>query len=1259
MSQQEPNILEVIVDNTVAVMTNEPQLREEWFDDVRQIRQQAQREGHAQMAALLDAITDLLMGDDVSSIQPTLGGVYELCWKGIVRELTNVNESYQRFAGSSSPEFDELLLALKKFVEAENWSELYSLIVQNPQLLSAEADELLVHVIDAACAEGDEQSISVFENHRALLHRCREIGIEQTFRETSSEDDPSAERLYQALSGVIDADDWTISREIVERNPELLHPEVDDVLQRMQDAAWMQHDEDAVQVFDEYRTLLRRCREAGVERAFAEKAETSRIKVPSEFRADLIHAQDSETQHRKTGDAHYLNEAIQALRSIFTQSRFASAPERFRLAIMADAVRMLLDRYHATGKLVDLDEALSLSSQVVTRTPSDSSNRASRLANLGTGLCDRYARLGTVEDLQQALDAFQEAVSLTPSSSPDLALYLTDLGLALRERYARLGVVDDQQQAITIFQKAIDLTPPESTEWASRLNNLGLGFHDRYFRTGVLGDLQQAIDIWQQAMASVSRSSPESGFILNNLGNGLHERYNYKGMVDDLHEAIGMWKQAIAFTSLDSPVRASRLNNLGLGLHELFVRTGELNDLQQAITTFQEAVDLTSLGSPNRAPYLVSLGIGLHARYGRTKALDDLQQAISAYQEAVSLVPDTSPSRGMYLANLGNGLYDQYANTGSANDLESAIDLYQQACKQGLDTQPEVALRCARFWVRWAMERAAWVEVDQAYRYALRAIEQLQLRQIRRSDKQPHLHEVQSLFSSAAYSRARSGEASQAAIILETGRARLLTEVVERYRADLEYLKMIGHDDLLQRFHAIATRVDQLEDERLGQENLTAGFDRVFEMRTTRDELNTVIAEIQKIPGYESFFNVPTMDRIQRALSETIGVYFTITPWGGSALIVYKGGVKVVWLDLTENETNTWFVKYDGDNIVGGYAFVHGGEALKDVALNDALLLLGDKILKPVAEALKVLGASNVILIPCGQLALFPLHAAEYMVDGQTRRFIDEFTVTYAPSARALGSCRETLATVANQSLTLFGVGNPLPLPEEKYPPLKFARPEVEKIVPLFGEATAVLYEQQATRSAVNEQLGRTTYLHLSCHAMFNPQDPLQSGVVFSNEEMLTLKDLLGGQRLRGTRLVVLSACQTAITDFKDLPEEAIGLPGGFVQAGVPGVVGTLWPVNDLSTMLLMVKFYEAHLKEGLTPASALRKAQLWLRGVTNAELSELFAKYKLTATDRPASTRMAYEMASEKFREYTLRDPNEKPYAHPYYWAPFVFYGV
>jgi CHAT domain-containing protein len=311
--------------------------------------------------------------------------------------------------------------------------------------------------------------------------------------------------------------------------------------------------------------------------------------------------------------------------------------------------------------------------------------------------------------------------------------------------------------------------------------------------------------------------------------------------------------------------------------------------------------------------------------------------------------------------------------------------------------------------------------------------------------------------------------------------------------------------------------------------------------------------------------------------------------------------------------------------------------------LNDVLPLLGVKVMQPVAETLKSLGVSSVTLIPTGRLALFPLHAAEYRVDGQVRRFMDEFTVTYTPSARALGSCRETFAAVAEDSPTLLGVGNPLPLPEEKYRSLVFAKPEMEEIAQLFGEGSTLLYEQQATREALDVRLGQTTYLHLSCHGTFNPDKPLESGVVLSNGEMLTLRDLLGGQRLRGIRLVVLSACQTAITDFHDLPEEAIGLPAGIMQAGVPGVVGTLWPVDDRATAPLMIKFYEYHLKGDasagtgpLHPAVALQRAQLWLKEATNGDLAEVLPN--------------PFEFAMQR---------QDKPFAHPYYWAPFVFYGV
>ena len=130
--------------------------------------------------------------------------------------------------------------------------------------------------------------------------------------------------------------------------------------------------------------------------------------------------------------------------------------------------------------------------------------------------------------------------------------------------------------------------------------------------------------------------------------------------------------------------------------------------------------------------------------------------------------------------------------------------------------------------------------------------------------------------------------------------------------------------------------------------------------------------------------------------------------------------------------------------------------------------------------------------------------------------------------------------------------------------------------------------------------------------------------------------------------------------------EDAEGLPAGFLQLGAIGLIASLWAVNDLSTALLMLKFYEYHLQNDIAnvgdrmpPARALRCAQLWLRDVTNTELSMLFGRFKQTALGAPEQVGISYDLARKNFTRYTLGPPAERPFAHPYYWAPFAFYGV
>jgi CHAT domain-containing protein len=110
-----------------------------------------------------------------------------------------------------------------------------------------------------------------------------------------------------------------------------------------------------------------------------------------------------------------------------------------------------------------------------------------------------------------------------------------------------------------------------------------------------------------------------------------------------------------------------------------------------------------------------------------------------------------------------------------------------------------------------------------------------------------------------------------------------------------------------------------------------------------------------------------------------------------------------------------------------------------------------------------------------------------------------------------------------------------------------------------------------------------------------------------------------------------------------------VGFPAALAQAGVAGVVGALWSVNDLSTALLMMKFYELLCEdETWLPARALREAQQWLASATQAELAAACAQHPGLAEALP---RLA--------REHNTDAEAPRPFANPYYWAGFIFVGL
>ncbi|MCB9137700.1 MAG: CHAT domain-containing protein [Caldilineaceae bacterium] len=729
-------------------------------------------------------------------------------------------------------------------------------------------------------------------------------------------------------------------------------------------------------------------------------------------------------------------------------------------------------------------------------------------------------------------------------------------------------------------------------------------------------------------------------------------------------------------------------------------------------------MEATPAGSPDLPSRLNNLGTGLSARFARSGREADLEAAIGRYEEAVEATPAGSPDLPSILNNLGTGLRARFARSGREADLEAARTSYRRACEIGQDCAVEEALRSARNWSRWALDRSAWNEAVDAGALGLAALDRLFAVQFSRADQENALQQGRALAAATAYAHAQLGQEAQATEVMEQGRARLLAEALEQNRRDLDRLPELGHADLYGRYQSILEERRRLlqigEMEAAGEvvAGAPAGGARLNALDQLFSDLQTVIAEIRQIPGYEDFFAKPDFARIQSALVSAdgvgaVGVYLLTTSVGGLALIVHGDGVAALQLPgFTDEKLNEllefWFGAYNArrSNSIGWY------KAIEAVTSQLWKLAMG-----PLAVRLhELLGESEpppvVTLIPAGLLALLPLHAAWVFTpsqpppssgeeplaggddsplsgdsasspivgeeplavdggsslsgdsapsptsgragEGSRRYFLDDFAVNYAPSATALGHSRARAG--AMQADTLLAVDEPRPV---KAGPLPNSRREVEAISSLFSDPT-ILAHTQATRPAALAALPGAAVAHFICHGGNDWADPLKSGLLMANDEMLTTRDLLSAH-LPGARLASLSACETGIVGAK-LPDEVVMLPSAMVQAGYAGVVASLWSVADISTAMLMVRFYEYWRTDGLAPIYALRAAQRWMRDTTNGEKAAYFEGFVVSDAQK-----MAGGAAAEFFSAALLNQEgaDARSFEHPVWWSAFTLTGV
>jgi CHAT domain-containing protein len=618
------------------------------------------------------------------------------------------------------------------------------------------------------------------------------------------------------------------------------------------------------------------------------------------------------------------------------------------------------------------------------------------------------------------------------------------------------------------------------------------------------------------------------------------------------------------------------------------------------------------------------------------------------------------------LANLGFALLDHYDLRKREENLTEARELFEEACQQALIVAPERVLETAHTWGWMEAKLDHWTEAAQAYTYGVQAMEELYRLQLLQDEKEGYIKQIREIYAQAAYVLVRAGRLREATTTLEQGRAKRLGDTLARDRAQLSSLQQ-SDPEAFQSYQDASNRLRWLEQSERNrrplhpEESMPVEQANAVLYKQIDQARHDLEQAIEKIRQHDKGFlrELTYEDIIKEAQPAVPLAYLVVARWGCLVLLIQHGNEEPEIL-----LGNTIDIEVPYKAYLMGQVF--GSQQMLSSASKELFPQLSQHLIEPLGERLTQMKASGVILVPVGPLSTFPLHIVPYKRGDQETALFEDFDVLYTPSIRVLTIARQEAHTrqedLAHRGTdhSLLAVGNPLPAT----PSLKYARPEVEYIANLLSEKATVkaFYEYDATLETIWQHLSEATIAHLACHGCFEPMAPLNSELRLANHTRLTLRNLLDAEpeQLAHLQMVVLSACQSAMTDFNHLPDEVLGLPSGFLQAGVPFVVGTLWPVDDPSTALLMSRFYFFFLNgdslQNLPPrlpARALRLAQKWLRTLTNESL----LTYVETTSSLPP--RLGTELSPHLRKSIGQGKGQECRYADPFYWAAFVCFGV
>jgi CHAT domain-containing protein/tetratricopeptide (TPR) repeat protein len=870
---------------------------------------------------------------------------------------------------------------------------------------------------------------------------------------------------------------------------------------------------------------------------------------------------------------HYYNQALPIKRAVGDKSGEAGTLNNLGLV---------------SRSLGEKQKALDFYNQALTirRAMGDKSGEAGTLHNLGTVY-------GSTGENEKALDYYNQALTIRRAVGDKAGEADTLIGLGLV--YRSMG---ENQKALDYYNQALPVKRAvgDKAGEANTLNILGIVYWS-------MGENQKALDFYNQALPVTRAVGDKVGEanILNNLGN--------------VYERLGEKQKALDYYTQDLPIyravgnksgEAVTLNNLGSVYWSMRKNQEALESLNQALKIRKEIGDRIG-----EASTLNNLGLVYRSMGEKQKALDSYNQALTVTRAVGDKVGEANTLR-----NLAQVERDQGKLTGARAHLESALNIIEEVRRNV--TSQEL--------------RASYVSTVQSYFQAY-------------IDLLMQLHQQ----------GPTEGFDALALQASERGRARSLIELLNEAHADIRQgaePRLLERERSLQRLFNVKTeRQIRLLSGPHTDEQAAEAAKEIEGLKIEYQQLETEIKA--KSPRYAALTQPQPLsaEQIQHLLDkDTLLLEYSLGNehsylWAvtESSVASYElpkraeieAAAKRFYQRLTApNLMERSGQQKRGAELVGTESTgITEATSLSQIVLGSVASQLGNKRLVIVADG-------GLQYVPFGALPA-PMASGQSAVVSKTYRpLILDHEIVNLPSASTLAVIRRETEgrraaekTVAILADPVFDADDPRVTPAAKTPKDKTdetnsgsiwslraqraavetgdqhtrasferllgTRQEAERISSLAGTDVLKALDFDASRAtAESATLAQYRYVHFATHGFLNSSSPELSGVVLSlvdpqgkPQNGFVLADEIFNLRLNAD-LVVLSACQTGLG--KEVKGEGlVGLTRGFMYAGSPRVIVSLWSVNDIATSELMGRLYQGILKKGMRPADALRAVQI------------------------------------------------------------------